>query len=325
VKNILITSIGRRVQLTRAFVQAIENLGCGGKIITVDAGNYVPAAHFSHFHIKVPGFDSKEYIPSLLDICRKQRVGLLIPLHEKEFAVLDQAKEEFSKNETVVMLSSKEVLDICKDKYLTYLFFKEHNINTIPTYYPEAIKSLGDLSFPLFIKPRTGMGSTNSFRINNNGEMAFFLEHVSDPIVQEYIEGIEYTMDVLNDLNGQCITVVPRERIEVRSGEVSKSRTTKDWDLINKTKTIAEALGGVGPLTIQAFKKENGEIVFIEINPRFGGGVPLAIKAGVNYPALLAEIMSGQRVRPRLGEFRNNLYMLRYDEAIYLEKEDVEK
>ncbi|MHB9010501.1 MAG: ATP-grasp domain-containing protein [Carboxydocellales bacterium] len=196
-KNILITSVGRRVQLTRAFVRALEKSQYRGKVITVDAGDYVPAAHFSHSHFKVPGFDSKEYVPKLLDICRKEQVGILIPLHEKEFPLLGQAREDFVSNGTLLMLSSDEVLTVCKDKYKTYLFFKTHGINTPHTFLPDMMGEVGDLIFPLFLKPRTGMGSANTYIVKDEKELDFFRKFVSDALIQEFVSGTEYTMDVL--------------------------------------------------------------------------------------------------------------------------------
>lgn len=317
-KNILITSVGRRVQLTRAFVRALEKSQYRGKVITVDAGDYVPVAHFSHSHFKVPGFDSKEYVPKLLDICRKEQVGILIPLHEKEFPLLGQAREDFASNGTLLMLSSDEVLAICKDKYKTYLFFKAHGINTPHTFLSDMLGKVENLIFPLFLKPRTGMGSANTYKVNNKKELDFFLEYVGEPLIQEFVPGTEFTMDVLCDLKGNVLEVVPRVRLEVRAGEVSKSKTIKHLGLIKATCKVAACLGAIGPVTIQAIVTLKGEIKFIEINPRFGGGVPLAIEAGLDYPELISKMALGEIVEPRIAEFEDGLVMLRYDEAIYV-------
>ena len=123
-------------------------------------------------------------------------------------------------------------------------------------------------------------------------------------------------MDILADLEGQVLSVVPRERLEVRAGEVSKSRTVYRRDLIEQGKNIVEKLGAIGPVTVQCI--DNGKDVYwLEVNPRFGGGVPLAIQAGVDYPVLLYKMFRKQKIQPILGQYDHDLTMLRYDQAVY--------
>lgn len=315
--NFLFTCVGRRVALVTYFRKSLGEHGTG-QVITSDISPLAAAARFGDRHYIVPRYTDENYVLSLLEICRKEHVQGLIPLMEPEFPVLACHRECFTATGAILVLSSQAVIDKCKDKYETYRFFCQKGIPTPKSFLPHD-PALQGASFPLFVKPRSGMGSSATFKINNQKELEFFLQYVPDPIVQEYIEGTEYTMDILNDFEGRTIAVVPRERIEVRSGEVSKSLTVKDGELIEQTRVVAEALGGIGPLTIQAFKKENGEIIFTEINPRFGGGVPLAFAAGVNYPMLLSKMLAGEKVPPQLGRFQDGLYMLRYDEALYID------
>ena len=129
------------------------------------------------------------------------------------------------------------------------------------------------------------------------------------------------------DEGGTPVYIVPRVRLEVRSGEVVKSRTVKQGLVIRETMVLLEALkreGSVaGPLTVQCFLSDNeGEISFIEINPRFGGGVPLSFAAGADYGSALAKMCEGKRWSPRteeeyLADF-SELTMLRYDQAVYV-------
>ena len=135
-------------------------------------------------------------------------------------------------------------------------------------------------------------------------------------------EGQEFTMDILADFDGKVINVVPRERIEVRAGEINKGRTVKEERLIEYGKVIVEKLGGIGPITIQCFIKGN-EIKFIEINPRIGGGYPLSFVAGANYPELLIRMVLGEKIVPRLGEFEENLIMLRWEDAVFIKEENM--
>ena len=124
-------------------------------------------------------------------------------------------------------------------------------------------------------------------KINSPEELYFFSNYIKDSILQEYVSGQEYTIDVLVDFDGNVRSIVPRLRLETRSGEVSKGITVKNLRIMQAAQKIAENLpGAVGCLTIQCFLLNDNSLKFIEINPRFGGGFPLSIQAGADFPPL---------------------------------------
>lgn len=306
--KILLTAIGKRVQL-------IEYLKKNCCVIGVDCGNLVSAEKFVDKFYNVPKISDPLYIETLLRICNEENVDLLIPLYEKEFTMLCEFRSKFEEQGTKILLSDVEVINIFNNKYSTYEFFTNNNINTPKSYLKDSLPR--ELTYPLIIKPIDGMGSNNVFKVKNEKELKFFVEYVEKPIIQECIEGIEYTIDVLCDLGGRVISAVPRERIEVRSGEVSKSRTVKDCRIINVVLDLCSKTKFIGPVTIQCIVTQNGEIKFIEVNPRFGGGVPLSFEAGVDYGKYFNLICNGKEISPIIGEFKE-ITMLRYDEAVFL-------
>ncbi|VDG72424.1 carbamoylphosphate synthase large subunit [Clostridium carnis] len=320
-KTILITSIGKRVQL-------IKHLKKKFKIVGVDAGDINAGRYFVDEFYKIPKATESNYIEVLLYICKKENVKGLIPLYEGEFQTLNIAREKFEKQGTFLILSGEEVVNICKDKKLTYENFLKSKIKLPKVYYDSEINELIEkediTKFPLFIKPVDGMGSSNAFRINNINELKFFREYIKNNIIQECIEGEEYTVDCLVDFNGNPIYVVPRKRIEVRSGEVVKSSTVHDDDMINNAIEVIKhlnkvkdkkGLGAIGPLTIQFFKDKHENAYLIEINPRFGGGVPLSFEAGADYGRALNTILNEEEIN-YINEFEEKT-MLRYDEAVF--------
>jgi carbamoyl-phosphate synthase large subunit len=161
------------------------------------------------------------------------------------------------------------------------------------------------------------MGSQQAFKVNNTEELYFYFNRIKNPIVQEFVEGKEYTIDCICGMDGRPVSVVPRERLEVRAGEVSKSRTCKDAAIIDAAVDVCEKLGAIGPITIQCIKTAQGDIKFIEINPRVGGGVPLTFEAGVDYGTILKKMAMGEKVEPLIGQFKE-ITMLRYDEAVFI-------
>ena len=311
--NILLTAIGKRVHL-------IEHLKEYNYVVGVDCGDLVPAKEFVNSFYKVPFYKDNEYVDNLIYICKREKINLLIPLYEPEFVILNKYKSKFEQIGVKILLSDKKILEICSDKEKTYEFFIKNNINTPQILGKEDLNE--NEKYPLIVKPRDGMGSKGVFKINNKKELMFFLDYTKDSIVQEFVDGTEYTVDVLYDLKGKLISVVPRERIEVRSGEVSKSRSVKNEKIIkstvnlcNKLKTISKDL--IGPLNIQCIIDKNKSIKFIEVNPRFGGGVPLSIASGVSYSRYFDMMIKGENINPIIGEFQE-LVMLRFDDAVYI-------
>ncbi|SDW09822.1 ATP-grasp domain-containing protein [Tepidimicrobium xylanilyticum] len=311
--KVLFTAIGRRVQLIKHFKEY-------HRIIGVDIEELVPAKYFVDAFYKVPKWNEEDYLDVLLSICEKERVDMIIPLFEKEFISLCENRKKFNEIGTALILSDKKIIETFNDKWKSYKFFMSNNIDTPMTYSKQELK---DCNFPLIIKPTDGAGSKNVFKIKDEKELNFFIDYIENPIIQEFVEGTEYTIDVLCDLDGNVISIVPRQRIEVRAGEVSKGRTVKDMAIIERTLELCnklkidENIKPIGPLTIQCIVDLKGNIKFIEVNPRFGGGVPLSFEAGVAYAELLRKMVKGEEILPIIGEFKE-LTMLRYDEAVYI-------
>lgn len=315
--NVLITAIGKRVQLLNYLRRSL-------KVVGIDCSSLNAAKNFVDKFYEVPNCTDVSYIREIIKICKLENVDLIIPLHEKEFEVLENNREKFKSIGVEILLSSKEIIEICNDKISTHKFFKENNIISPTSYSKKQIQSRidnnQDINYPLIIKPINGMGSIDVFKVNNSYELKFFLNYVKNPIIQSFIEGTEYTIDVLLDLDANIISLVPRVRIEVRSGEVSKSRVEKNIKIIKKTEELIYKLkkyGDIkGPLTIQCIVNDNG-IYFIEINCRFGGGVPLSFESGIDYGNYIKKMYDGESIE-RIYNFKE-LTMIRYDFAVYEE------
>ena len=319
-KAMLITSIGKRVQL-------IKHLKKTFKIIGVDASEINVGRYFVDKFYKIPKAIDCDYIEALINICIKENVKVLIPLYEGEFSILDDAREMFRKHGIFLLLSSKKVINTCNDKKKTYEYFINSKIKLPKTYHTFEVNEIlekRDVSkLPLFIKPVDGMGRRNTFKIHTINELSFFKEYVNNNIIQEFIDGEEFTVDCLVDLKGKPIYIIPRKRLEVRAGEVMKSRTIHDENITKETLKVIELLnklkdengnGACGPLTIQFFKTNN-KFYLLEINPRFGGGVPLSFESGANYGNALDKMLNNEKII-FYNDFEEKT-MIRYDEAVF--------
>ena len=215
--------------------------------------------------------------------------------------------------------SKPEVLDVCQDKRKTYRFLLKNGFDTPVTMSIRSALSTKKLSWPCFLKPWDGYASRGNAVVTNRRELSFHAKKIPNAICQEYIDGAEYTCDAYVDLNMKVRCVVPRRRVEVRAGEVSKGRVVKNPHIMSEAGKLVEALGaGPGVITLQLFLTSDDKVKFIEINPRFGGGAPLSIRAGANFPKWILQEVLGKKTRIRFDGFKDKLIMLRYDAEVWL-------
>jgi carbamoyl-phosphate synthase large subunit len=214
------------------------------------------------------------------------------------------------------------VVDTCQDKRKTARFLAQQGFAVPVTVSTQRmLQQTGGpkLSWPCYVKPWNGSAGRNHAIVRNREELRFFAQRIPHAICQEYLVGTEYTCDVYVDRKRTVRCVVPRQRLEVRSGEVSKARIVKDSGLMAEVATLATRLGaGPGVITVQVIVTSARRRVFIEINPRLGGGIPLAIQAGADMPYWLLAEMVGKQPRIRMDGFKNGLLMLRYDDEIWI-------
>jgi carbamoyl-phosphate synthase large subunit len=314
--NVLITAASRRVPLIQAFTQALKRLGLRGNVVTTDMNSLSPGLYFGSKHYIVPLTTDPQYIPIIKTICFRERIHLLIPTIDDELPLFGRHTADFRAMGIRVAVSSERTGLICNDKYSTAQFLADRDVPFAQTWLPADL-DISKQKYPLFLKPRIGRGSVGAFTIHGERELRFFLDYVPDPIVQEYLRGKEYTVDLLADFRGRVISVVPRERMVVRSGVTDRGKTYNHQGMIRLAIRAAEALEIRGAANIQM--KLQGSIAKIfEINPRFSGGIPLTIAAGADFPAWLIEMSCGRNVRPSIGKFTDGLIMSCYEAAIFL-------
>ena len=321
--NILVLSAGRRVELVNCFREARARLGIRGKIVAADASNLAPALYFADEREQVPLIsDNDGYIGAIIDICNKYDVALIVPTIDTELLLLaDRRRQIEESTEALVLLSSEEVIRICRDKTNTQRWLEEHGF-LVPRMISDQEIEEGRVEYPLFIKPLDGSSSINAFKAENKDEIDTYRELIGNGkyIIQDFMEGTEYTIDCFLDLEGRIITVVPRIRIATRSGEIAKGRIVRDREIIEDVTRLLEELKAVGHITIQCMRTGRG-IEYIEINPRFGGGAPMSIKAGADSCEKLYRLIRGERLE-RDDSFRENVTFLRFDASIMLNEDD---
>lgn len=322
--NLLFTSVGRRVELLRAFQEAYKSLGLGGHIVAVDMDPLAPALQLASRPYIVPPLSSPDYISTLVRICRREHVNIVFPLIDPGVLTLARHREQIEATGARLAVVSLEAAETAADKWLTTQFLQRAGLRTARSWLPGELNP-AKAEYPLFIKPRRGSAAKHTFKVHDERELSFFLDYSPDAIIQEYLPGPEVTNDVICDLDGEVLAVVSRQRIEVRSGEVAKGVTIYDPDICHACVKIAKALPAFSPITLQCMMK-NGVPHFTEINARLGGGLPLGIGAGVDSPRWLLARAAGISVDiPPLGTYKVGLYLTRFDETFLLTEAEREQ
>lgn len=322
--NVLFTSAGRRVELLRAFQAAYVTLGLRGSVLAADVDPLAPCLQVADKAYIVPRLDSSAYIPALAAICRREQVHLVFPLIDPDIPVLAANRQALEETGAKLGVVPFDAAQIAADKWLTRQFFASLDLKTPRSWLPTDVQP-DLLEYPVFVKPRNGSAGKSAFRVNTPAELAFFLQYVPQAIVQELLPGPEITCDVIGDTTGELLGIACRQRIEVRSGEVAKGVTVYDPTIVAACVKIAQALPATGPITVQCMLRD-GEAYFTEINARLGGGAPLAVAAGANFPAWLLARTAGLPLElPPLGSCQTGVYMTRHDESHFLCQHELEQ
>lgn len=317
--NVLILSAGRRVELVNCFKNAAKRLNINGAIIAADISDTAPALYFADKHYIIPKIFDKDYLNAVIELCNNENVSLIIPTIDTELEILAENKDFIQKNtKAKVMISDAAVVSVCCDKLKTAEYFTTHGFDC-PHIFTSSTSAVQQYTFPLFIKPRNGSSSINTFKVKNEYELKFFVEYIPDPIVQEFISGREYTVDCFSDFDGNIITIVPRVRLATRGGEILKGKIDKNRIVIDNVKRLVTSFGFIGHITVQCFLCDDNTVKYIEINPRFGGGAPMSIMAGADSCENLYRILMGQKLKYN-ENYENGVIFSRFDSSIRIEK-----
>jgi len=317
--NVLFTSVGRRVALIRHFKNTYARLHISGRTFGVDASPDAPALHELDEARLVCRIDDPGYIESLLCLCAHEQLQLLFPLIDTDLMKLSLARPDFARAGTNAVVCDPDFIEVTGNKYKTHAFLRRLGIDTPNVFELESGRE-DDYRYPLFMKPLDGSASRGIFKINSTRELLFFREYVERPILQEYVAGQEFTLDMFFDFHGELRCIVPRRRIEVRAGEVSKSVIEMDPAVMEAGWALGMQLRGVrGVINVQCIRTAEGRVSFIEINPRFGGGTPLSLHAGADFPRWLLQMALGGDPGDVRRAFTPGVYMLRFDDAVFLQ------
>ena len=313
--NILILSAGTRNKVVQFFK---ENIGEGGKVVATDCSNLAPAVYEADVFYLVPRITAPGYIDRILEICVSEKIDGVFSLIDPELSLLAKERERFLAVGTTPVVSPYDLVETCFDKYKMYQMLTELSIPTGKCYVDKESfygdLHAGKISYPVFVKPVRGSASININKVSSDKEIEVLFDLYDDLMIQEFMDGQEYGADVYVDMSsGKCTSIFVKKKIKMRAGETDKSVSVKNPELFELIRKFVEKCGFCGMIDIDLF--EIGGVFYIsEVNPRFGGGYPHAYACGVNMPSQVLCNLSGRENPVRIGEYKENVCMMKYNE-----------
>ena len=299
---VLLTGVGKRYDIVSAFAQHAT-------VIAADPNPLAPAQYAAHHRYRVPPIADPGYVPALQELCRRHGVRAVVPLTDLDLEVLGQARVA---GDLPAFVPDPGIARATFDKYEAHLLLTRLGLPSPPTVLPEDAVD----TWPVLVKPRWGSGARSIFRADDAEAAEFLVRYVGEPaMLQRRMDGPEFSIDILSDLDGHCLNAIPRTMIESRGGESIKGTVIDDPELIALGQRVVEALGVRGPCTVQVFRDREIGLGITDVNTRFGGAFPAPMYAafpGHTYPELIVRMARGERIEPHVGRFRAGITFTRY-------------
>lgn len=315
---ILFTNVGRRGRLMADFR---ESIGEDTTIVASDNWSVAPALFKADKYYLTPKIWEDCYVDKLLEICKKENVKAITSLIDPEIEILAHHRDIFVKEGIIPLCPSEHSAELCFDKYKMFEYLTEKGINTVLTFQSlenfKAAYAEGKITFPVFIKPRTGSGSVGAVKVRTMGELeAKFRENAFDYIIQEFMDCEDCDADVYVDaFSHKTIAAFSKRKIETRIGGASKTISFIDQKLFDFIDQIIDQFEFSGALDMDFFYRD-GVYYLSEINPRFGGAYLHAYGAGVDFPKMIRNNIMGIVNEPQIGQYKSGVIMLMYDDVV---------
>ena len=318
--NILILSVGTRNKIVQYFK---KTLGENGKVIATDMSTIAPAIYEADKYYIVPRITEPGYIDIILDICKKENISGVLSLIDPELSLLAENEEKFKNIGTTVIGSSYELCERALDKMQMFQWLRSHGYNCAKSYVDKneffADVKTGKANYPVFVKPVRGSASIAISKVFDNETVDLLFDHSDNLMIQEYLDGQEIGADCYIDLlSGELVSVFTKKKIVMRAGETDKSVSIKDEKLFELIKKFVNESGWRGQIDIDIFEI-NGEYHISEVNPRFGGGYPHAYECGADHMKLIVNNLNGIVNSDVIGNYKENVYMMKYNEIMIKE------
>lgn len=280
-------------------IKSLKMVRFNGKIIGTDSDSLAPGAFMSDvFSVMPETREESLFVEKLFELVKIHRITVLMPSSGFDIYPYSKYRKELQEIGAYAVVSDIDTLEICRDKLRTFQELTAKFQVPLTTTEPEKIPN-----FPVIAKPRFGKGSKDVIMIEDESDLRYVTTKYNDMIFQDYLPGIEYTVDVLSDFDRKPLFAVPRIRLQTKGGISIKGKIVHDEKIEEDCMNIAKSLRIRGPCCIQMKETGDGEPQLVEVNARLGGGTIFTTLAGANIPAFILDLIEGKEITlPKISE-----------------------
>ncbi|HZP27499.1 MAG TPA: ATP-grasp domain-containing protein [Acidimicrobiia bacterium] len=304
-----------------AGVSVIRSLMDGGHhVIAVDADPLAAGMYLAAEHAAVaPAVEAESFVSDLADAAKRFHVEVVVCTVGEEMLVLSGREHDLAG--AALWLAPHDTIVTCLDKWRFARVTGLAGVPVPPTALGDPdgdmLTPVHEIPGPWIVKPRFGRGSRNVYHVDEPAELGWACRRTPAPIVQTRLRGREFTVDLLTDRGGRLAAAVPRWRLETRAGISTKGRTFEDERVVDVARFTLATIGLEGAANLQGFVTDDGQVMVVEVNPRFSGGLALSLAAGADLVGEYVRAALGGTLRPRRLRFRPGVTMTRlYTEIV---------
>ena len=301
-----------------AIVKALVHMNVPGThVVAVDMSENAAGLYLAHAGELVPGARDPGFVDRILEVAEKHRSNLVIPIFDLETPVLATARARLEAEGVAVAVNAEGAVANANDKVRSFEVCEAAEIRQ-----PERFAHPSDApasAYPLLGKPIGGIGSKGMVHLERPGDPIPERVDATALLWQRFIRGAEYSIDTWGRAGTDRFVAVPRHRRVVRDGQMVQGETSDDPDLLAFAAKACEAFGITDVSCLQVIRSaDDGELYFVEMNPRYGTGISLSIAAGVPFPRLQwLAAHDPSAITKDMLRFRAGLRMIRYWEEIF--------
>ena len=318
--TVLLTGVGGAAGIgaVRSLRQTTDH-----ELVGVDMDPEAAGLFMADAAAQVPPAAADDWVETMARIARQHGVDVIVPTVDEELPRLPELRAALP--EVGIVAPRQEVIEIARDKYRTSHVLRAAGHAVPRTWLGTATKEVPAAAYPLIGKPRVGRGSRGVERLDSPSAHQSYVESVDDPagvVVQELIDGTEYTTSVVATGDDRLLGTVPKEAVEKQGSTVRGA--TRDAPAVDAAcRGIHDTLAPAGPINVQQILS-GGTAYTIEINPRFSSTACLTVAAGVDELDLLIRDAAGEAVDAS-GEYEPGTHLIRYLDHVIVDEERLEQ
>lgn len=256
-------------------------------VIGADAAPQNSTRYFTDEFVVLPSANSPDFTKQLVALLLEKKVDCYFPTHSKEIREIARMESMIRKEwPGAFIVSPYETFQALDNKCTA-----NKNLHAIGIPVPRLIESDEDFeSYPIFMKPDEGSGSSRAMPIENRTLHLVYRELDPTCSFYELIKGPEYTVDCIFDEDGHLLAYNQRVRLKRMGGAVITTQNNYDFDISPWLKKLEESFTFKGCINFQ-YILSGGIPYFIDVNLRYAsGGLPLTVASGINIPQILLDI-----------------------------------